>query len=83
MAVFQIVVLYGGTRALKVEFLIELETKVAFQEDTIQQLNSVVCRQQEQIDFLLMKYQQMRAQLGEISCNEPFSPELNESPPHY
>ena len=33
--------------------LVEVETKLAYQEDTIQQLNEVICRQQDQIDALL------------------------------
>ena len=34
------------------ERLIELETKVAFQEDTIETLNGIVAKQQNQIDLL-------------------------------
>jgi|TARA_B100002003_G_scaffold243129_1_gene267127 SlyX protein len=34
------------------EMLVELQTKLSFQEDLLQQLNTVVTRQQNQIDEL-------------------------------
>lgn len=34
------------------ERITELEIKVAYQEDTIQQLDRVLCQQQDQIDSL-------------------------------
>ncbi len=68
---------------MKTEVLIELETKVAFQDDTIQKLNDVVCRQQEQIDLLLVKYQELRGLLEDLPDNQPLTVEANEAPPHY
>ena len=68
---------------MKTEFLIELETKGAFQDDTIQKLNDVVCRQQEQIDLLLLKYQELRGLLEDLPDNQPLMAEANETPPHY
>jgi SlyX protein len=70
-------------RILKTEVLIELETKVAFQDDTIQKLNDVVCRQQEQIDLLLLKYQELRGLLEDLPDNQPLMAEASETPPHY
>ena len=35
---------------MSIDRIIELETKLSYQEDTITQLNDVVCRQQNQID---------------------------------
>ena len=56
---------------------------MAFQDDTIQKLNDVVCRQQEQIDLLLLKYQELRGLLEDLPDNQPLMAEANETPPHY
>lgn len=56
---------------------------MAFQDDTIQKLNEVVCRQQEQIDLLLVKYQELRGLLEDLPDNQPLMTEANETPPHY
>ena len=37
----------------------ELEIKVAYQEDTIQQLDRVICQQQDQIDSLKKQMTQL------------------------
>jgi SlyX protein len=64
--------------------LIEIETKLAFQEDTIQALNAVVCQQQKQIDqleatlkMLIDRYRQLSAESD--TGNKP----VHEIPPHY
>lgn len=62
--------------------LIDLETKLSFQEDTIDQLNGVVYRQQQQIDWLLQQVQR----LGQQMPNEQGAAPRNlrdELPPHY
>ena len=62
--------------------LINIEIKIAYQEDTIQELNDVVCEQQKQLDkleetcnFLLKRVKILSESTGE---NIP-----NEKPPHY
>jgi SlyX protein len=64
--------------------LIEIETKLAFQEDAIQALNDVVCRQQRQIEqlqaalkLLIDRYRQLSE--TQSSGNKP----TDERPPHY
>lgn len=64
--------------------LIEIETKLAFQEDTVQTLNAVVCRQQQQIEqleatvkLLIERYRQLSAQADD--GDKP----MHEKPPHY
>ncbi|MDH5522992.1 MAG: SlyX family protein [Desulfobulbaceae bacterium] len=64
------------------ERLIDIEIKIAFLEDTIQELNTVVCEQQKQIDrleatcnFLLKRVKILSEATGD---NIP-----NEKPPHY
>ena len=59
-----------------------LETKIAYQEHTIQELNDVVYRQQLQIDKveIMCKHLMDRIQtLSEAGGGEP----NNERPPHY
>ncbi len=65
------------------ERLIELETKLAYQEDTIQQLNDVVCRQQGQIDILLEKCDLLISKTKELADKFPDDFDDNERPPHY
>ncbi|HAI97252.1 MAG: SlyX protein [Cycloclasticus sp.] len=62
----------------------ELEIKVAYQEDTIQQLDRVICQQQDQIDSLkkqmtqLIKNAQQATEEGRNLLSDS-----NEVPPHY
>ncbi|CAG2153337.1 SlyX family protein [Cupriavidus plantarum] len=65
--------------------LIDLEIKVAFQEDLIETLNLAVARQQQQLDLLQEQfralYHQMRANAGAATAAE--SNPQHEIPPHY
>ncbi|MFZ5659758.1 MAG: SlyX family protein [Pseudomonadota bacterium] len=45
------------------ERLVELETRVAFQENTLQELNDVVVRQQQEIDQLKSDLETIRVQV--------------------
>jgi len=65
------------------ERFIELETKMAYQEDTIQQLNDVVCRQQDQIDSLQEKFNLLLSRTKELSDKLPDEVEVIDKPPHY
>lgn len=62
---------------------IDIETRIAYQEDTIQQLNDVVAKQQKQIDkleelskLLTDRYQSLQSATVNIDS-------ANEKPPHY
>lgn len=61
----------------------ELETQLAFQEDTVQTLNDIVARQQLQIDKLEHEVRTLQAQLQQLSdaMNRPQAEEA--PPPHY
>jgi len=62
----------------------ELEIKVAYQEDTIQQLDSVVCKQQDQIDALKKQLIQLSDSTKEISGDIKGSQSpVDDVPPHY
>jgi SlyX protein len=61
----------------------ELETQLAFQEDTLQTLNEIVTRQQLQIDKLSHDVQVLSEQLLQLS-DAMRRPESEEAPPpHY
>ena len=62
--------------------LTELEVKASFMEDLVDQLNTVVVRQQGQIDALVRALLQLRQQ---APADEPdgFRSLRDELPPHY
>ncbi|MDN0076749.1 SlyX family protein [Crenobacter sp. SG2303] len=65
--------------------LIELESKVALQDDLLDALNLTVARQQQQIDLL---QQQLRVLYQQFRANQPDSDGgsgslRDEIPPHY
>ncbi len=67
--------------------LIEIESKIAYQDDTILQLNDVLCKQQDQIDRLDALTQQLLGRVRDLSENSAggaseFSA-MDERPPHY
>lgn len=67
--------------------IISIETKIAYQEDTIEQLNEVVCKQQIQIDALELVTQQLINRVRDLSEASAQSGETSsaadERPPHY
>jgi len=66
------------------ERLIEIETKIAFQEKTIKDLNDVLYEQQQEIDRLGVTCDALVKRFKELIV---FTPETdipkNERPPHY
>ena len=65
------------------ERLTDIEIKLAFQEDTVKELNDVICRQQDQIDRLNMAYEQLLSRVKELSDRVPDAAAADEKPPHY
>jgi len=63
--------------------LTELETRVAFQEQTIQELNDVVTRQQSEIDRLSRGYETLKLELLELAPSLLASRDQDAPPPHY
>ena len=67
--------------------IVTIETKLAYQEDTIAQLNDVVCRQQNQIDALERLTQQLIGRIRDLSESATQSGSVfsasDERPPHY
>ena len=59
----------------------ELETRVAFQEESLQKLDEALADQQKQLSTLEYRIKVMTEQLLEIDVGNP-DPE-DEKPPHY
>jgi SlyX protein len=63
--------------------LIELQTQLAFQEQTISELNDALTSQQQQIDLLRMEIKLLKDNLGMLEDRIESGPPQNEKPPHY
>lgn len=60
----------------------ELEIKISYTEDLVEELNKLVYRQQEQIDLLFREVRSLREQAQNTQPQEPLSLR-DELPPHY
>ena len=65
--------------------LIELQSKLSFQEQTLYELNSALVSQQQQIDSLQLQIKLLEDRLAEVEGQAlPLSDEeQHEKPPHY
>lgn len=61
--------------------LIEIETKISHQEALLEDLNQVICRQQETIDLIETKLKALIERFREGGGNVEIAG--NEKPPHY
>ena len=62
--------------------LAEIEVKLSFSEELLEELNRTVYRQQQQIDQLQKELQALREQVRVSMPAEPLNT-LDETPPHY
>lgn len=62
---------------------VELETKMAFQEDLIQKLDDAVANQQQQIFELQTLVKYLSSQIKEVEGQLPDSDAPEPPPPHY
>jgi SlyX protein len=62
--------------------LIDLEIKLSFTEDLVDDLNQIVVRQQQQIDLLVRELTALRQQAGD-NTSGTFRSLRDELPPHY
>ena len=60
----------------------ELEVKLSFCEELLEELNKTVYRQQQQIDLLQKEVAALREQVKTSMPAEPREP-VDETPPHY
>lgn len=63
--------------------VVELETRLAFQEDAIHHLNETVAAQQRQIDALTKTLEALKKRLLSLSPSPLDSNEAEPPPPHY
>jgi SlyX protein len=63
--------------------LIELEIKLAYQEDLLQALNNIVSEQQQQIQRLEATCQLLYERLNSLANDNDRTEPVNEIPPHY
>ncbi len=63
--------------------LIELETRLAFQDQTLQELNSVIVRQQQEITVLTHEIENLKAQFKALAPELVASRSDETPPPHY
>ncbi|WP_260292978.1 SlyX family protein [Sedimenticola hydrogenitrophicus] len=61
--------------------IIDLQSRVAFQEDAINQLNLTVSQLQNQLDTLQLAIRELHQQMRNLSPAE--DGDSNEIPPHY
>ena len=59
-----------------------LESRLAYQDQTIEQLNETITAQWKQIDALTRQMTALTERLQEAEANTPVAP-ANERPPHY
>ena len=63
--------------------LVEIETKMAFQENIIKDLSDAIYSQQKQIDVLNKTIKQLIDQIEDSSVISPRGNLKDEKPPHY
>ena len=63
--------------------LLELQTQISYQEDTVQQLNDVVTRQQADIDLLRREVDLLKDKLLELVASARAAEADDVPPPHY
>ncbi len=63
--------------------LIDIETRLAFQEDAIERLSDVLYRQQELLDRLAARCDLLGTKVTELAEKLPDEVGGNEKPPHY
>lgn len=62
--------------------LAEIEVKLSFAEDLLEELNRIVIRQQQQIDQLQQELRALRQQVQSGNEAQAYGPH-DETPPHY
>jgi SlyX protein len=62
---------------------IDIETKLAFQEDAVQQLLNVICEQQKRLDRLESACKILSEQIKAMALDSGDVKPAHEKPPHY
>ena len=61
----------------------ELETRLAFQDDTIEALNEVVSRQELALEKLQRAVELLARRQADLAASMPGESEADQPPPHY
>ena len=61
----------------------ELEIRISFQDQTIQQLNDVVIRQQRELEKITRDLAQLKGQLSTLTAAPTGNQATEPPPPHY
>lgn len=65
------------------EQIVELQSQLAFQEDSIQQLSDALFKQQRRADGLEQRLEQLQHAIERLKDNDSDSSLDNQPPPHY
>ena len=71
-----------GAKSME-ERITELESRLAFQDDTIQKLNDVIVEQQQQIDQLSVQMSELKEQIQSLVPVLVADEAQETPPPHY
>lgn len=61
----------------------DLETRVAFQDDLLETLNTIVAQQQQQLDLMQREIRLLYEQIKTLSPSDIAGSNEQERPPHY
>jgi SlyX protein len=63
----------------------EVESRLAFMDDTVEQLNAVIIRQETEIRELRLRYSELSAKLNDLggAVSDAEGDSQHEVPPHY
>ena len=65
------------------ETIMDLQTRLAFQEDSIESINQTVARQQSRIDLLQREILRLKEMLEDVRGSQGDAGSATELPPHY
>lgn len=65
------------------ESIVDLQTRLAFQDGLLEELNQVVTDQQKQIDRLVLSIAALKAQLESLQHTQLMRQSDEPPPPHY
>ncbi|MGB0955786.1 MAG: SlyX family protein [Panacagrimonas sp.] len=63
--------------------IIDLQTRIAFQEDTLRALDEVIQRQQDQLERIQRSLVALSERMRRIAAEQPANSAADEVPPHY
>ncbi len=63
--------------------LIDIETKLSYQESLLDQLNSIIIKQQAELDALKRSLKNLQERISLLNEASSENNNINELPPHY